>query len=106
MPVSLDVAIERRLPESVEVASYYVVAEALTNTAKHAHASSVTVRAQTTDTDLHLSIRDDGIGGDSHKGSGLIGLKDRLEALGGHIHVKSNPGSGTALEITMPLHSP
>lgn len=107
VPVSLDVAIERRLPESVEVASSYVVAEALTNTAKHAHASSVTVRAQTTDTDLHLSIRDDGIGGaDSNKGSGLIGLKDRVEALGGHIHVKSNPGSGTALEITMPLHSP
>jgi signal transduction histidine kinase len=107
VPVTLDVAIERRLPEWVEVACYYVVAEALTNTAKHARASSATVRAQTTDTDLHLSIRDDGIGGaDSRKGSGLIGLKDRVEALGGYMHVKSTPASGTALEITMPLHSP
>ena len=76
MPVNLDVAIEQRLPESVEVAAYYVVAEALTNAAKHAHASEVKVRAHATDESLDLFISDDGIGGaDSRKGSGLIGLK-------------------------------
>jgi signal transduction histidine kinase len=107
VPVSLEVAIAPQLPETVEVAAYYVVAEALTNVAKHAQASEVNVRAQTTDADLHLSIADDGIGGaDFGKGSGLIGLKDRVEALGGGMHVTSSPGNGTALAITIPLRSP
>ena len=104
VPVNLDVAIEQRLPESVEVAAYYVVAEALTNAAKHARASEVKVRARVTDTSLDLLVADDGIGGaDSGKGSGLIGLKDRIEALGGNLRVASPPGGGTTLNITIPL---
>ena len=104
VPVNLDIAIEQRLPESVEVAAYYVVAEALTNAAKHARASEVKVQARVTDASLDLSIADDGIGGaDSGKGSGLIGLKDRIEALGGNLRVASPTGGGTALDITIPL---
>jgi PAS domain S-box-containing protein len=103
VPVDLDVAIEQRLPDSVEVAAYYVVAEALTNAAKHAHASEVKVRVYASDETLTLFISDDGIGGaDSRKGSGLIGLKDRIEVLGGRMHVASPPGGGTAIDITIP----
>ncbi len=103
VPVNLDVMIEQRLPESVEVAAYYVVAEALTNAAKHARASEVKVAARVTDKSFELLVADDGIGGaDSGKGSGLIGLKDRIEALGGNLRVVSPPGGGTALTITIP----
>jgi PAS domain S-box-containing protein len=103
VPVTIDLAIERRLPDSVEVAAYYVVAEALANAAKHAQASEVNVRAKLTDETLNLFISDDGIGGaDSGKGSGLIGLKDRIEVLGGRMRVTSPPGGGTTLDITIP----
>jgi signal transduction histidine kinase len=103
VPVNLDLLIDRRLPEPVEVAAYYVVAEALTNAAKHSHASEVTVRAHATDDSLNVLIADDGIGGaDSHKGSGLIGLKDRIEVLGGRMHVASPSGGGTSIDITIP----
>ena len=104
VPVNVDVGIERRLPEPVEVAAYYVVAEALTNAAKYAQASEVIVSAETKGASLHLSIQDDGMGGaDTRRGSGLIGLKDRVEALGGHIEIVSPPGSGTSLHITIPV---
>jgi len=104
VPVSLDVAVEHRLSDPVEVAAYYVVAEALTNTAKYAYASEVTVRAETKSAKLGLSIQDDGIGGaDTRNGSGLIGLKDRVEVLGGHMKITSHPGSGTTLHISIPL---
>jgi signal transduction histidine kinase len=104
VPVSVDVAIEKRLPDAVEVAAYYVAAEALTNAAKHAQASEVSVRAETGDDTLFLSIRDNGIGGaDSRRGSGLIGLKDRVEALGGHMLMQSPHGSGTSMRVTIPL---
>jgi len=104
VPVELNIAIDRRLPESVEVAAYYVVAEALTNAAKHAHASKVNVSAEADDAHLRLSIRDDGIGGaDSHKGSGLIGLIDRVEALGGQLRISSLVGSGTSLLVVVPF---
>jgi signal transduction histidine kinase len=107
VPVTLDIAIERRLPEATEVAAYYVVAEALTNADKHAQASEVTVGAHADHVNLCLLIRDDGIGGaDSRNGSGLIGLKDRVEALGGHIQIVSHPGSGTSLDVTIPLPGP
>jgi signal transduction histidine kinase len=100
----LDVAVERRLPESVEVAAYYLVAEALTNTAKYAQASEVNVCTQTKDAGLYVSVQDDGIGGvDSRKGSGLIGLKDRVEVLSGQIQIASHPGSETSLHITIPI---
>jgi signal transduction histidine kinase len=104
VPVSLDVAIEQRLPDSVEVAAYYVVAEALTNTAKYAHASQVKVCARTSGARLELLIHDDGIGGaDTRKGSGLIGLKDRVEVLDGDMQITSPPGRGTVLHIAIPV---
>ena len=84
------------------MAAYYVVAEALTNTAKHAQASEVNVSAEADGVNLRLSIRDDGIGGaDLTKGSGL--LNDRVEALGGRVQISSLAGSGTSLVVTIPF---
>ncbi|MEV8512644.1 AAA family ATPase [Dactylosporangium sp. NPDC051484] len=109
IPVDLDVRAERRLPEQVEVSAYYVVAEALTNAAKHAHASAATVTVEagtagTADTVLRLAIRDDGVGGaDFARGTGLVGLKDRVEALGGRIVLQSPRGAGTSLCVELPL---
>jgi signal transduction histidine kinase len=104
VPVELDLAVNRRLPESAEVTAYYVVAEALTNAAKHAQASAVKVCADTADDSLNLSIEDNGIGGaDTGSGSGLIGLTDRVEAIGGKLTISSHPGSGTSLFVTIPL---
>jgi signal transduction histidine kinase len=104
--VKLDLHVERRLPEHVEVAAYYVVSEALTNAAKHAHASLVNVELDARDASLQLAIRDDGIGGaDPGQGSGLVGLRDRVEALGGTLQVTSPAGSGTSLLIEIPLQS-
>jgi signal transduction histidine kinase len=104
--VELDVRIDRQVPESAEVAAYYVVAEALTNAAKHARASKVDVCAETEGATLRLVIRDDGIGGaDSSKGSGLTGLLDRVEALDGHLNIWSHPGRGTSLLVTIPIGS-
>jgi signal transduction histidine kinase len=105
VPVNLHVRVERRLPEPVEIAAYYVVSEALTNTAKHAHATFVDVEVAVGDGGLHVRVRDDGRGG-AHfgQGSGLVGLKDRAEALGGRIWLHSPPDTGTDLEITLPLH--
>jgi signal transduction histidine kinase len=104
IPVNLELAISRRFADPVEVATYYAVAEALTNAAKHARASEVTVGARHDDDTLYLSIRDDGVGGaDSRKGSGLAGLKDRVEALGGQLEIVSPPGEGTSLHIAIPV---
>jgi signal transduction histidine kinase len=104
VPVELDLRAERRLPWHVEVAAYYVVSEALTNAAKHAQASVVNVELDTQDGALQLAIRDDGLGGANPKqGSGLIGLSDRVEALGGRLEVTSPAGSGTTLLIQIPL---
>jgi signal transduction histidine kinase len=95
---------ETRLPEPVEVAAYYIVSEALTNTAKHAHASAVHVVVEARDGVLGLSIHDDGRGGaDPSRGSGLIGLTDRVDALGGTIEVESPSGAGTTLLISLPI---
>jgi len=103
VPVDLNIAVEKRLPESVEVAAYYVVAEALTNAAKHAHASLVTVTAQADDECLRVSVADDGVGGaNPGGGSGLIGLKDRVEALRGHLHLTSYDHHGTTLSAEIP----
>jgi signal transduction histidine kinase len=104
VPVELELHAERRLPAQVEVAAYYVVSEALTNAAKHAHASVVHVELGTNDASLRFSIRDDGIGGaDPGQGSGLVGLSDRIEALGGTLEVTSPAGSGTTLLIEVPV---
>jgi PAS domain S-box-containing protein len=104
VPVELEVQADTRLPEPVKVAVYYVVSEALTNTAKHAHASVVYVNVEERDGVLQLSIRDDGSGGaDPTRGSGLIGLSDRVDALGGMIEMASPIGQGTTLLITLPV---
>jgi signal transduction histidine kinase len=94
----------QRLPERVEVAAYYLVAEALTNVAKHAHASVVHVDVGTDDSIVQLGIRDDGVGGaDPAQGSGLIGLGDRVETLGGRIEITSRAGYGTSLFFEIPI---
>ena len=106
VPVDLDVHVDQRLSDAVEVGAYYVVAEALTNAAKHAQASVVEVCAQATGTNLRLEIRDDGIGGAvAGKGSGLTGLVDRVEALGGKMTIQSQPGSGTSLLVNIPIET-
>jgi signal transduction histidine kinase len=104
VPVKLELHAGRRLPEQVEVAAYYVVSEALTNAAKHARASVVTVELDAHDVIVRLAIRDDGIGGaDPRQGSGLLGLSDRIQALGGTLEVSSPAGGGTTLLIEIPL---
>jgi signal transduction histidine kinase len=104
VPVELDLNAERGMPERVELAVYYVVTEALTNAAKHAHASVVHIALDTHDAIVALAIRDDGIGGaDPGQGSGLVGLRDRVEALGGTLQVTSPAASGTMLLVEIPL---
>jgi signal transduction histidine kinase len=104
VPVELDLHAERRPAEHVEIAAYYAVSEALTNAAKHAHASVVHVELDTHDAILQLAIRDDGIGGaDPEQGSGLVGLSDRIEALGGTLEVTSPAGNGTTVLIEVPV---
>jgi len=93
-----------RLDESVEAAIYYIVAESLTNAAKHANASEARVEISTTDGDVVVEIRDDGSGGANVEGgSGLRGLADRIEALGGQLDVKSPAGGGTVVRATLPV---
>jgi len=107
IPVRLDVQVTGRLPEQAEIAGYYVVAEALTNTAKHAHATTAGVQVTASQDILRVRVSDDGLGGaDFANGTGLIGLRDRTEALGGQIWLHSPPGAGTDLEITLPLDEP
>jgi signal transduction histidine kinase len=104
VPVELAVRADRRLPEAVEVAAYYVVSEALTNVAKHAHASVVDVEVDAADSVIELLVRDDGVGGaDPRRGSGLVGLRDRVEALGGTLELSSAPGEGTWLRARVPI---
>jgi signal transduction histidine kinase len=104
VPVQLQVGSERRLPERVEVTVYYVAAEALTNVAKHAGASVVQVQVDTGDGLVRLDIRDDGVGGaDPARGTGLVGLRDRVEATGGTLRVQSSPGEGTSLLVELPI---
>jgi signal transduction histidine kinase len=108
VPTELHCGIEGRLPEQVEIAAYYVVSEALTNTAKHAEASMVQIQVDTVEGDgtdmLRVEIRDDGRGGaDLARGTGLLGLQDRGEALGGRILLDSPPDAGTTLRLELPL---
>jgi signal transduction histidine kinase len=104
IPVDLKVGTRSRYPASLEVATYYVVSEALTNAAKHAHASRAAVSLEERDDALRLSVRDDGAGGAvPHGGSGLVGLHDRVESLGGSILVISPVGHGTAIYVSLPL---
>jgi signal transduction histidine kinase len=104
VPVRLDVHVGQRLPEHVEVSAYYVVAEALTNVAKHAQASVVTVHVAVTGGLLHVAVTDDGAGGAAvGGGTGLVGLKDRVEALGGRLRLDSPDGGGTNLTAELPV---
>jgi signal transduction histidine kinase len=106
VPVDLDLGVPQRLPEQIEVAAYYVVSEMLTNAAKHANASSVHVGIETAGPILRVSVSDDGIGGaDPSSGSGLVGLRDRVEALGGTISIQSPPGAGTRLTVELPVEA-
>jgi signal transduction histidine kinase len=103
VPVELHAEIEGPLPDEVAVAAYYVAAEALTNAAKHAGATVVHIDAATADGAVTLVVRDDGVGGaDPRKGSGLVGLRDRVEALGGTIKIDSPAGKGTRLAVALP----
>jgi signal transduction histidine kinase len=107
VPVKLDLPADRRLPDSVEVAVYYLVSEALTNVAKHAHASIIHVDLEADDGMVQVSVRDNGIGGARpEQGSGLIGLRDRIEALGGKSDLASPEGKGTTLLAKIPLPDP
>jgi PAS domain S-box-containing protein len=103
LPVELDVCIQERLPDPVEAAAYYVVAEALTNVAKYAQASGVSVELERGNGHACIEVRDDGIGGAvPGRGSGLRGLADRVEALGGRLIVDSPAGAGTTLRAEIP----
>lgn len=106
LPVELNVSIVGRLPERVEEALYYVVSEALNNAVKHAHASRATVHVDLVDDVALARVSDDGDGGaDERRGTGLRGLRDRVEALGGHLSVASPPFEGTVLEAQIPCAS-
>jgi signal transduction histidine kinase len=103
VPVRLTVGLEGRLPESLEVAAYYLVSECLTNVGKYAEASSATVSVAPTTTGVVVEITDDGVGGaDTERGSGLRGLADRVEALGGRLRVWSPVGGGTRVRAEIP----
>ena len=88
----------------MEVAAYYVIAESLTNVAKYAHATVARVEVQALGDRLLIEVADDGVGGADHtKGSGLVGLEDRVAALGGRLHVESVPGQGTSVRADLPV---
>jgi PAS domain S-box-containing protein len=104
IPVDLEITTDARLEEPIEVAAYFVASEALANAAKHSQASRIDVSLGQRDGSLVLSIRDDGVGGaDPSRGSGLVGLTDRVEALGGSIRVASRSGKGTQIRAELPL---
>jgi signal transduction histidine kinase len=104
VPVVLDVRLPGGVSDSVEVAAYYVVAETLTNTTKHAEASRIDVTVELRDGGLWVCVRDDGVGGaDPACGSGLIGLNDRIEAFGGTMTLDSPSGVGTTVAAQLPL---
>ena len=107
VPVRLDVQVEGRLPEQIEVAAYYAIAEALTNAAKHARASVVDVAVDIAGGVLRVRVSDNGCGGAiPADGSGLVGLKDRVEALGRQVWLTSPAGAGTTVKVALPLHRP
>jgi signal transduction histidine kinase len=107
LPVDVSVRLAPHIPENVEVAAYYVVAEALSNATKHSRATNAVVSVRTDAEALRIHVRDEGVGGaDPHDGSGLVGLIDRVEALGGTIELVSPRGGGTSLSVTLPLNGP
>jgi signal transduction histidine kinase len=106
VPVGVDVQLAERLPPGPEVTAYYLICEALTNMAKHAHASSARIAVKRENGQVMVEVTDDGIGGaDTSRGSGLRGLADRVEALEGTLQVWSPPGAGTRLRAQIPCGS-
>ena len=106
VPVRLELGTNARLPEQVEVAAYYVAAEALANAAKHAHAAAIHVTLEEACGTVRLSVSDDGVGdADPAHGSGLVGLRDRVAAAGGTLLLSSRPGKGTHLVAELPVSS-
>jgi signal transduction histidine kinase len=102
LPVQVDVAAER-LPPEIEASAYFIVAEALTNVVKHSHAERAEVRAYVDDGMLHVEVRDDGTGGADPTGHGLVGMADRVAALGGRLEIESPAGGGTLVAAVLPL---
>jgi signal transduction histidine kinase len=102
IPVDVDVSVDR-LPETVEATAYFIVAEALTNVTKHAHAQQATVDVHRVDGVLRVEVRDDGVGGADSDGHGLLGLRDRLAALEGTLQVESPAGGGTQITAFVPV---
>jgi signal transduction histidine kinase len=104
VPVKVAVGLERRLPQQVEVCAYYIVSEALANVAKHSGASRIDVEVEAVDSMLRVRVADDGAGG-AHfvHGSGLLGLRDRAEAIGGRVSLRSERGAGTTIVAELPL---
>ena len=104
MPVPVEIGVSvGRLPAAVEATAYFVVAEALTNVAKHARAGHAAVTARIEDGTLRVEVRDDGVGGARPDGSGLLGLADRLAALDGRLRVESPADGGTLVTADVPL---
>jgi GAF domain-containing protein len=104
IPIDLDVSTDVDVPEPIEVAAYFVASEALANATKHAEASRIELSLAPIEGRLLLAVRDDGVGGaDPARGSGLVGLLDRVEALGGSLDIQSRPGDGTHITVRLPL---
>jgi signal transduction histidine kinase len=104
LPVAVDVELSERLPEPVEAAAYYVVSEALANIVKHAGADAAAVRVARVDGAARVEVEDDGVGGAQlDGGSGLRGLRDRVETLAGRLEVTSPPGHGTLVLADIPV---
>jgi signal transduction histidine kinase len=100
LPVEVDIPAER-FPAEIEASAYFIVAELLTNVVKHSHASRAEVRASVADLMLHINVRDDGIGGADPGGHGLVGIGDRVSALGGRLEIQSPAGAGTFVAATL-----
>jgi signal transduction histidine kinase len=104
IPVELVIRTEERFPEPVEVAVYFVASEALANAAKHSRSTRIAVTLRLESETLVLAVRDDGVGGaDAGRGSGIVGLRDRVEALGGSLAINSKPGGGTEVSAALPV---
>jgi signal transduction histidine kinase len=104
LPVEVDVT-SARFGEEIEASAYFFVTEALTNVVKHAHAGRAEVKAAVQDRTLRITVRDDGIGGADPGGHGLVGIADRLAALGGRLKIETSDGAGTLLSAELPLPS-
>jgi signal transduction histidine kinase len=102
VPVDVDVSVER-LAVTIEATAYFVVAEGLTNVAKHAGAKRAAVSAHIERDTLRVEVRDDGAGGARTDGTGLVGLRDRLAAVDGRLRVESPPGEGTRITAEIPV---